>query len=258
MVAPLLKPEGRKKACYDGRLPADSVWFHTLPREAREALHASDALPRSAEAVVVGAGIVGLCSAFSQARRGVNDIVIVERGGICGESTGASAGGIWLAHEHLNRGIDAAHAVRGRELFAQLDAEFDFDYARSGLLAPAESVGAEDARQSAARTRAAGLEAEWISGSAVQEVEPRLAYRGGAFFFSGDGSIHPLKLAAALARYLRGRGTRICLGAEVASIEQGLVKTNQGAVAAPTIVVTAGAWTPLLTRLPQSPIQKGA
>ncbi len=235
--------------CYDGRLPADSVWFRTLPRESREALHASDELPRSAEAVVVGAGLVGLCSAFSLARRGVNDIVIVERGVICGESTGASAGGIWLAHEHLNRGIDAAHALRGRELFARLDKEFDFDYARNGLLAAAESIGAAEARKAAERTRAAGLEAEWISGSAVQEVEPRLDYRGGAFFFPGDGSIHPLKLAVALARYLRGRGTRICLGTEVTSIEKGLVKTNRGAVAAPTIIVTAGAWTPLLTRL---------
>ncbi len=235
-------------ACYDGRLP-DSVWFRTLPRESREALSVSAEPPRSAEAVVVGAGMIGLCSALSLVRRGVRDIAIVDRGGVCGESTGASAGGIWLAHEHLNTGIDDAHALRGRELFAQLDEEFDFDYVRGGLLKPAASVGVEDARRAVERTRAAGLEAEWISGSAVREIEPRLDYDGGAFFFPGDGSIHPLKLAAALIRYLRDRATRICLATTVLSIGKGRVETNRGSISAPTVVVTAGAWTPLLTRL---------
>ena len=235
-------------ACYDGRLP-DSVWFRTLPRESREALSVSSELPRSAEVVVVGAGMIGLCSALSLARRGVRDIAVVERGEVCAESTGASAGGIWLAHEHLNRGIDAAHALRGRELFAQLDEEFDFDYVRSGLLKPAAAVSVEDARRAVARTRAAGLEAEWISGSAVREIEPRLDYSGGAFFFPGDGSIHPAKLAVALVGHLRERGTRICLATAVSSIGKGRVETNRGSISTPAVVVTAGAWTPLLTRL---------
>ncbi len=235
-------------ACYDGRLP-DSVWFRTLPREAREALSVSAEPPRSAEAVVVGAGMIGLCSALSLVRRGVRDVAVVDRGGVCGESTGASAGGIWLAHEHLNRGIDAAHALRGRELFARLDEEFAFDYVRGGLLKPAASLGVADARRAVERTRAAGLEAEWVSGSAVREVEPRLDYAGGAFFFPDDGSIHPLKLAAALTRYLRDCGARICLATTVSSIGKGRVETNRGSISAPAVVVTAGAWTPLLTRL---------
>ncbi len=227
----------------------DSVWFRTLSRTSRKALSASANPPRSAEVIVVGAGIIGLCIAFSLVRRGIRNIAVIERGEICAESTGASAGGIWLAHEHLNRGVEAAHAVRGRELFTQLDEEFDFDYVKDGLLKPADSVGVEDARRAVERTRAAGLEVEWISGSAIQEVEPRLDYAGGAFFFPGDGAIHPIKLAAALTRHLRDRGTRICLATTVSSIGKGLVKTNRGSISAPTVVVTAGAWTPLLTRL---------
>lgn len=228
---------------------SDSVWFRTLPHEARRALSLSEQLPRSAEVVVIGAGLIGLCSALALLRRGVNNIVLVERGEVCAESTGASAGGIWLAHEYLNAGVSAAHAVRGQELFAQLDEEFDFDYLRGGLLEPRESISIEDARKAVARTREAGLQAEWVSGSAVREIEPLLDYEGGSFFFPGDGSVHPAKLAAALVGYLRSRRVRICLATAVTAIAEGAVKTNRGSIAAPTIVVTAGAWTPLLTRL---------
>ena len=199
--------------------------------------------------MIVGAGIIGLCTALSLVRRGVKNIVIVERGGICGESTGASAGGIWLAHECLNGRISASHATRSRELFAQLDEQFDLDNVKGGLLEPADSLSEDKTRKSIDKTCGAGLEAEWISGSAIREVEPNLDYDGGAYFFSGDGSIHPAKLAASLVRYLRGCGVRVCLNQEVFALENGRVETSEGSISEQTAVITAGAWTPLLTRL---------
>jgi len=193
--------------------------------------------------------MIGLCTALSLFRRGVKNIVIVERSGICGESTGTSAGGVWLAHECLNGRISASHAARSRELFAQLDEQFDLDYVKGGLLEPAASLTKDVARKSIDNTREAGLEAEWISGAEIREVEPNLDYNGGAYFFSGDGSIHPAKLAASLVRYLRESGVRVCLDREVSSIANGRVDTSGGSISAPTVIVTAGSWTPLLTRL---------
>jgi len=193
--------------------------------------------------------MIGLCTALSLFRRGVKNIVIVERSGICGESTGTSAGGVWLAHECLNGRISASHAARSRELFAQLDEQFDLDYVKGGLLEPAASLTKDVARKSIDNTREAGLEAEWISGAEIREVEPNLDYNGGAYFFSGDGSIHPAKLAASLVRYLRESGVRVSLDREVSSIANGRVDTSGGSISAPTVIVTAGSWTPLLTRL---------
>lgn len=206
-------------------------------------------MPRTADVVIVGAGIIGLCSALSLVRRGAKNIVIVERGGICGESTGASAGGIWLAHECFSGRVGAMHAARSRELFAQLDEQFDLDFAKGGLLEPDDSATEVEARKQIEVTRSAGFQAEWISGSEIQELEPNLDYHGGAYFFPGDGSIHPAKLAASVVRYLRDCGVCVCLDCEVSSIETGRLETSAGAISARTIVVTAGAWTPLITRL---------
>ena len=71
----------------------DSIWSRTLPATSRETLLASDPMPETADVVLVGAGLVGLCTALSLRRRGVRSLTLVDRTSICGESTGASGGG---------------------------------------------------------------------------------------------------------------------------------------------------------------------
>ena len=56
---------------------------------------ASTTLPASADVVVVGAGIAGLCTALYLARSG-REVVVLERGESRGESSGANAGTLSL------------------------------------------------------------------------------------------------------------------------------------------------------------------
>src|SRR3954453_8678622 len=54
-------------------------------------------LPAHAEVVIVGAGIVGVCAAWELTRRGVSDVVVIDRGDLfrTGGSTSHAPGGIF-------------------------------------------------------------------------------------------------------------------------------------------------------------------
>ena len=228
----------------------DAIWHRTLPQASRAALLAADPLPAAADVVVVGAGLVGLCAALSLCRRGAGSVAVVDRASVCGESTGASAGGLWPAHECLTLpSPDLARAAS--DTHARLREEFDCDYVASGVLELLDEAGGQRALERARRTREAGFAADVVRGDDLARLEPALGHCGQAIRFPGDGSIHPLKLAAGLADWLRRHGVRFCLGERVTRIatEPLCVETADGRTSAGAIVVAAGAWTPLLTGL---------
>src|SRR5205807_7387321 len=44
--------------------------------------------------VIIGAGIMGLATAFHLAERGITDVLIVDRGYLCGGASGRNGGGV--------------------------------------------------------------------------------------------------------------------------------------------------------------------
>lgn len=200
--------------------------------------------------MVVGAGLVGLCAALSLRRRGVGDVVVVDRSSVCGESTGASAGGLWPGHECLTLASPEI-ARKARDLHADLREEFACDYVQRGVLRLIAEDEASPGLDRVERTRKAGFAAELLTGGELAACEPRLRHPGTAIRFPEDGSIHPLKLAAGIAEWLRSNGVKICLDEEVLGISPApiAVTTSLGRTTADSIVVAAGAWTPLLTKM---------
>lgn len=228
----------------------DAIWSRTLPADSRATLLASDPLPRAVDVAIIGAGLVGLCVAWELHRRKAGRLLVLDRGSVCGGASGASAGGLWPGHECFTLGSPEI-ARRSAACHAQLRAEFACDYVPSGLLALYPGQERDKARARVEGSAAAGFEAELLDERQLRECEPLLDHRGVAARFPGDGSLHPLKLAAALVRRLRADGVRICLGAGGARIDSpdGAVVTERGRIDAGTVVVAAGAWTPELTRL---------
>lgn len=198
---------------------------------------------------MVGAGLVGLCAALSLRRRGIRRIAVVDRTSVCGEASGASAGGLWPGHECLTVASPDI-ARRARDLHAALCAEFPCDYVASGLLELVAEGQEKAGLDRVDRTRRAGFAAKVLTGDDLRDCEPLLRHAGAAIHFPDDGSIHPLKLAGGIAEWLRRHGVRICLGEEVLRItpKPPAVETAHGRTAAGSVVIAAGAWTPLLTR----------
>ena len=227
----------------------DSIWFRTLSDDERKPFERSDELPHSSEVVIVGAGMVGLATAYYLAEAGLKDICIVDRGTALGEASGANAGGLWFAQESIEPGPVAELNKATSRLYDRLGEEFSFDLRRPGML---ELLYAEDEIEKAParvdRIRAAGFRAEQLDRDQIRALEPALgADADAALHYPDEGHLHPAKLASALIGSLRARGVRICGGVEVDDISAGVV-TSQGPIEAQTIVVAAGSWTPLLTR----------
>ena len=57
-------------------------------------LEGAGPLPESAEFVIVGGGVVGLSIAYHLAKRGVDDVLVVERGYLAEGASGRNGGGI--------------------------------------------------------------------------------------------------------------------------------------------------------------------
>ena len=191
---------------------------------------------------------MGLCAAHSLRRRGVRRIAVVDRTSVCGESSGASAGGLWPSHECLTLPSPAV-AREASDCHRRLRRQFECDHVPSGLLELVDEAGESRALDRVRRTREAGFAADLLRAGELAACEPSLRHSGPAIRFPGDGSIHPLKLAAGLAEWLRRNGVAICLNEEVTAIAASplSVETRGGRMSAGTVVVAAGAWTPLLT-----------
>ena len=78
----------------------------------------------TADVVVVGAGIMGVSTAYHLARRGAGRIVVVERDDVCSGSTALASGGI--RHQYANRiGVELTrHSI---ETYERFEAEFGVD-----------------------------------------------------------------------------------------------------------------------------------
>ncbi len=127
--------------------------------------------------------------------------------------------------------------------------QFPCDFVSSGLLSLVDEAGADRPADRVAETLAAGFEARLLQPAEVREVEPALGHPGRAIHYPSDGSIHPLKLAAAIVSWLRRKGVAICTGQRVTAVDAAgsLVLGAEGRLQAGSVVISAGAWTPLLT-----------
>ncbi len=226
----------------------DSIWFQTLPSSQRRILEQSDALPRTAGVAIVGAGLIGISTAYYLVEAGVKDICVVDQGTALGEASGANAGGLWFAQQSVELGPVSPLAAASSRLYDELSCCFDFDCERPGLI---ELLEAEEDPRTQARidaTRSAGFEVEKLSGRSARSLEPGLGVTPpAALFYPNEGCLHPVKLGATLVAHLRSRGVRVCLGAAVRRLRPSL-DTSSGLVTAETVVIATGAWTPQVTR----------
>jgi glycine/D-amino acid oxidase-like deaminating enzyme len=229
----------------------DSIWLRTLGDADRAVLDASDEAPASADIVVVGAGPVGLATAYYLVEAGVGNVCVIDRGDLLGEAGGANAGGLWFAHQSVAKGSAAAIPLltESAALYDELEDRFPFDRTYSGLLELIENQDAHGiATGRAVAARRAGFEAEILDLAELRDLEPGLSgpYVGG-LLFPDDGQVHPAKLAAGWIRRIREAGGKVCAHTEALRLGPPVL-TAAGNIETQCVVVACGAWTPLVTQ----------
>jgi sarcosine oxidase subunit beta len=210
----------------------------------------------AADVVIIGAGIMGVSTAYHLARRGAGRIVVLERDTVCSGSTALASGGI--RHQYASRiGIELTRqSIVTYEGFA---AEFGVDpqFRQHGYLilvtTEAELAAAE---RNVALQRSLGVDVRLLLPDDIRHLFPYLRADDlrGATYSPRDGYADPYLACTAIAARARALGVVIESGCEVvgfARSDSGIrgVTTRAGAITAPVIVVATGAWSGVMGQL---------
>jgi len=229
---------------------------------------------RSADAVVVGGGVIGLAVAYSLAREELA-VTLVERGRVGREASWAAAG--YLSFQgssnrpgprlELTRTSARMYEEWIRGLGELTAAETGFW--RSGLLELyVEDAEVREARERAAWQRTAGYAVEWLDETSVRKrhraLAPELPVRG-ALLFPEVAQVRPPRLLKALEEAVRRLGVDIREYSAAAGLARsgdrvaGVGLASGESISAPIVVNAAGSWAsqlaPEMAVMPIRPIK---
>jgi sarcosine oxidase subunit beta len=211
-------------------------------------LRIADDLPKTADLVVIGGGIVGAATAFFAARAGVSNVVLLEkRSALCTLTTPASTGAFRLQFDNPE---EIALVREGIALFdafpevAELPG-YDLGVRHQGYLFCATTEdGAARQRFFVESLHGWGVgDVELLSGD---EARYRFPYLSPgivqARFRQGDGWLDPKRLTFG---YARASGATVCLSTAALGFEQADgrvvgVRTAAGTISCERVVVAAG------------------
>ena len=247
----------------------DEPLFAPPPEQVPFVADPAASLPRGADVVVVGAGLLGASTAYRLARAGLRPLVIEANSPASGAS-GRNAGMLLQGlGGHFPRVTRLARAAAGRsildyttasvrlldELEEELPGGFEMDHSGS-LDLYLDAVDMAHGEVVAAEQRAEGLDVRIIGPAELAEMEPELDTSRvlGARWTPSDRTLNPFQLTFGLLEAVVAAGGRVVTGVRVESLvaqsgEMRGVTTTHGAVEADAVLVAANAWTGAL--LPQ-------
>lgn len=208
----------------------------------------------TARYLVIGGGLEGLAIAWSLARRGETDLIVIERGPLCAGMTGKSSG---VVRCHYGTESLAAMAWYGVGVFERAHELFgdDIGFRQCGYVVGVGENDIDALKANVAMQQQLGIDVEFIGHDAMAQLWPGVYLDDfGAFAYEprgGRGDAYMTGMAfAAAARTL---GVRIRRGTPAAS----LLATADGAVYgalladgteihAATVVLATGVWAPSL------------
>lgn len=212
---------------------------------------------RDARVVVVGGGITGVSVVYHLARRGVRDVVLVDKGELTSGTTFHAAG---LVSQFRSSPADMTLMRDSIRLYRELQAEVGeaAGWRPVGSLRVASSPETLQAlRRGVSRARGLGLDVEVVSPAEALRLAPGMSGEGlhGAVHVPDDGYVEPSAVTRELARRARAGGTEIVTGTRVTAIHRdgrGRVRevvTTAGAIRTECVVNAAGQWAPRVARM---------
>jgi len=203
---------------------------------------------RTADAVVIGGGIIGSSIAYYLAKRGVKVIVVERKPGLGFGASGANQGGCPF---QLFTSPVLELITESLKLYKNLAEEIDYDieYYNSGSLVCSVDENQRPAMEKHSLAfQQKGFNVRLVEGKEIQELEPIL----GKDVVVGveeeyAGIVNPFKLTYGFARAAQKMGAEFILSAEVKNVETSggrviAVITDKGKIKTSVVVNAAGAW----------------
>ncbi len=201
----------------------------------------------TADAVIVGAGIMGCAIAHQLAERGMRDIVVFERDQIGRGATADAAGGIRQQFSTETNIRLATYSVRVWETFAERFGQ-DISLHQQGYLFLLKDPADEPVfRANLALQQRLGVPARWVEPDDIRELNPHVVLDGisGGTFGPEDGWCDTYAATIGYARAAQRLGVTIREEAPVFDIQvqDGKVvgvETPAGEVSTPLVIICAG------------------
>lgn len=226
-------------------------------------------LPSNAEVVIIGGGIIGVSIAYYLAKKGVRDVLLLEKG-IMGEgTTGKSVGGI---RTQFSTQINIQFSQLSLKVFEGFQEEFgvDPDFHRVGyLFLAAHQQHWAILKANAQLMQAMGLQVELLEPNEIQRRWPFLKMDDliGGSFTERDGYLGPHEILQGFAKGARRLGAVLMEGVEVTGIhvKKGRVQSVETAtrelVGTPFVINAAGPYAAQVAAmlgldLPVSPLRR--
>jgi sarcosine oxidase subunit beta len=131
-------------------------------------------LPRTAEVVIIGGGVVGCSIAYHLARRGVPDVLVLERDAVGAGTTSKAAGGI---RSQFSTETEILFSIESIGVFERFEEEFGVDpgYRKIGyLFLVAEADDLRGFRTRVALQRGLGVDVRVITPADAKALVPAL------------------------------------------------------------------------------------
>ncbi len=206
-------------------------------------------LPRQAEVVVIGGGVVGAACAMTLAKQGV-DVCLLERDDIGAGTTRAAAAAALL--QTKTSPVKLALASRSLKMLFQFyqETERSFEFAHTGsLLAACNETELIVVKDMVSKLQQLGLEVSYVDGDEARRMMPVIGPQViGASYSPVDAKINPLELVTSYVRAAQSFGARIFTFTPVTGVETfgeriEAVITGRGRIHTATVVDAAGVWT---------------
>ena len=206
-------------------------------------------LPRSAEIVIIGGGVIGTSIAWHLAQRGMTDVVVVERNEIASGATRYATGGI---RQQFASEPDVKLSIESVRFYEQFEERvgLPFLFRQMGYL----FLSSDDEQfaamiDSAKMQQRLGVPAEILTADQVASRWPLIVVDGvaGATFCATDGSGAPADVAYAFVRRSREMGVTVLeeaevIGFDLESDEVRAVRTSAGSIPTRNVIIAAGPW----------------
>jgi sarcosine oxidase subunit beta len=204
--------------------------------------------------VVVGAGIVGLSTAWHLVQQGVRDVVVLERSYVGAGASGKSGAIIrtHYANEHETR-----LAVEGLEFFRNFKERVGVDcrFNEHGYLVFVDPEARDALEANLAIQRSFGMAARIIDADELREIDGSASVEDGAIvgYEPTAGTVDGMEACNAFATVLLREGVEIRQDTEVTAIRHSGgrvlgVTTAAGAIDADRVVIAPGGWAHRLLR----------
>ena len=209
----------------------------------------AQSVPPTADAVIIGGGVMGCAIQYNLARLGVANTVLLERDVLGSGSTGRSQA---ICRMHYSNAVTTELAWQSLQVFADFDARVGgtSGFVNTGYLVvvnEADEVGLE---RNVAMQQELGVPTSVVSRDDLAQVAPMVTLYEDerAAWEPNSGYADPYQVTVSYAARAREAGARILMRNPAAGIEtqgdrvQAVVTVNGDRIATDTVIVAAGPW----------------